>query len=213
MSAPVFPRALVDSQQASSTSRRSIITALAALPIGAVLPLGTVEAAPPLRREREAWDLAVTSFDAAKAAWRRHWEGLLKPALDAYDAIPGPPPRSFACHGVQLGFDPGRCDKWANEPDQEVREGGLRLKTEWAAYRKAQQGMRSSLDLDALSFDDECLCSEECDAEIELFQTPSPDLKALLFKMELMWSDDRDAPESYRNWVLADVQRLSGRSA
>lgn len=209
MSARVFHRDPAESEQASASSRRAVITALAALPAAALLPLGTLEAAPALRREQEAWDLALAYLDAAKAAGRRHWEGLLKPALDAYNAIPGPPPRSFACYGVHLGFDPERCDQWASEPDQEVREGGLKLKAQWAAYLKAQQDMRSSLNLVALNFENECLCSVECDAEIELFQTPAPNLRAVLFKMELMWAEDLDAPETYRNLVLADVRRLA----
>lgn len=217
---PPIPRVLQQEDRTGAklpdglTSRRSIMAALAALPIGAILPFGTVEAAPALRRERVAWDAAVSAFDAAKAAYRKHWEGVMKPALDAYDAIPGPPPRSFTVHcnptPFEMGFDPkAKHLTWELEPVREIREAGLKLRAQWAEYEEACHQTRLSLDLETLNQQNEMLCDAECDAERTLFATPAPDLKAVLCKMELMWADDREAPDSYRNHVLSDVRRLA----
>ncbi len=44
------------------------------------------------------------------------------------------------------------------------------------------------------------------------FETPAPDIAAVMVKLEALWADERDPIHDYNALVLADVRRLAGEA-
>jgi hypothetical protein len=73
-----------------------------------------------------------------------------------------------------------------DNPSPVVRKKAEALRGRWLEHL----AVRKALDLDAIASETERLCDQMCDREGDVLETPSPDITALLWKLERLFGPD-----------------------
>ena len=165
-------------------TRRGILGALAGVPVAAAF--GTI-ALSPLKASPRAWEAAIANWKRAEAihdqactrtdaAYARYYEGQ--------KALPKQPNGMLIRAGDTL------------------EQASARMKAEVAKAKQADAECRLASGIDAAETAQDIACDADCDARAALFQMPAPDLRAVIFKMEIEGSTNE------HEWILADLRHL-----
>lgn len=201
-----------------NTSRRALLcaaTTALAYAGGAAIVGGAVVVASEAKGatgsvDCSAWNAAVDAYRSAKKASDEHWLRVEKPAWDELQRTHPHPGSSFTVP-ARNGMI-GTMRWYENDPDAyegchpPVRDAARGYRARLDGWAKA----RERLDLSRIHAESDEHLERISEAEDRLFETPAPDLTAVMVKLEALWADERDSIPDYNALVLADVRRLTG---
>jgi hypothetical protein len=201
------------SGEISHLSRRGLLSAVAAVGAGTALVLPAIALASDTVRPADEWRAALLNYQRAVAASDRHYERVVAPLHDELERLPRPVANfsiSYPNGGTYLiGIDPDDASQYMEEADPQIREGAARARAEWKRHAADRDRLIRDPKRAEAEQEETRLSLEAVFAEDRLFQTPAPDLAAVLTKLELLWEEDRCPPGEFQDRVLADVRRLS----
>ncbi len=162
-----------------------------------------------------AWGRAHSAYLVASKASDDHWEYVEEPAIMEVERRAPRPATSFSIPArngqvATFTFDPHDPDKW-NDTGEQFIDAVRPLKAQWQVYDRDAPLVHAEVGIEAIGEVSSDLLNAHSAAENRLFETPAPDLDAVLIKLELLWSDDRDQCPDLNALVLADVRRLTSR--
>lgn len=199
----------------ASTTRRGVLAGLMLASAGAA----TAAAMPVLAEpDTSKWKEAVARYRAAERQSDRYVKEVYNPAVGECWHRTGPLPDIVFYHPTPSGvrsryhFDLSNRDKWTRCAVPEVRAWAISTRAAYEKFDRASEQAKIELGMDAVEAEDDRLYGIACRLQNDVLKTPVPDVAALMEKLEICWTEERDG-EVLREHIFRDVAFLARRPA